>query len=95
MNPLQWKREHQLALLLTVAIGTGIGVAFGYTVHRGGYSFGSWLINNLPYYRDGNCWGNNCPSNWHLPRYYGAFGWGIFGGCIGAAIIYINRLIAK
>ena len=40
MNPMHWKREHQLALLLTVAIGIGIA---GIEQHGGNLSNIIWL----------------------------------------------------
>ena len=87
MNPLGWTREHQVALLLAVAIGSGIGIAFAYmaAVSVGDtYSFSLWIINNMPFYR-----------GWKSPINPSALGWGIFGGGIGAAIIYIKRFTAK
>ena len=33
MNPLQWRREHQVALLLGVVVGIALGFVTGYMHH--------------------------------------------------------------
>jgi hypothetical protein len=34
MNPLQWRSEHQVALLLGVVVGIALGFVTGYTHHN-------------------------------------------------------------
>jgi uncharacterized membrane protein (UPF0136 family) len=34
MNPLQWRNEHQVALLLGVVVGIALGFATGYMHHN-------------------------------------------------------------
>ena len=34
MNPLQWRREHQVALLLGVVVGIALGFVTGYMHHN-------------------------------------------------------------
>jgi hypothetical protein len=49
MNPLNWKREHQVALSIAAVIGAVMGVLVGYLVYAvaqgadGVMSFGQWL----------------------------------------------------
>ena len=49
MNPLNWKREHQVALGIGAVIGAVLGVLTGYLVYAiaqgadGAMSFGRWL----------------------------------------------------
>jgi prolipoprotein diacylglyceryltransferase len=33
MNPLQWRREHQVALLLGIVVGIALGFVTGYMHH--------------------------------------------------------------
>jgi polyferredoxin len=33
MNPLKWRREHQLALVLGAVLGIGLGFVAGYSYH--------------------------------------------------------------
>jgi len=77
VNPLAWKREHQLALGLAGLIGIGLGIVLGYLVYATGWgsdsvSFGYWL---------------------NKPMWSGALWWGLFGGVIGAVVIYMIRLM--
>ncbi len=79
MNPLAWRREHQITLILAAIVGVPFGVLFGYFLHAtgsgasGAYPLGMWL-------RD---W------EYHPSRF---FGWGTFGALAGAAIVYISHL---
>ena len=49
MNPLNWKREHQVALGIAAVIGAVLGILTGYLVYAiaqgadGAMSFGWWL----------------------------------------------------
>lgn len=49
MNPLNWKREHQVALSIAAVIGAVLGILIGYLVYAiaqgadGAMSFGRWL----------------------------------------------------
>ena len=49
MNPLNWKREHQVALGIAAVIGAVVGILTGYLVYAvaqgadGAMSFGRWL----------------------------------------------------
>ncbi len=47
MNPLDWKREHQIALTVATLIGLAIGLAVGYA--RGGNirGFWQWAMDSL------------------------------------------------
>lgn len=76
MNPFGWKREHQVALAVSILAGFSIGLAFGYArdSHSGG--FYDWLITAI---------------NPNYPTYAGA-GWAIFGAIIGGAAAYVIQM---
>lgn len=86
MNPLGWKREHQIALLLAIAVGIVAGVVVGYLVYASGRGadgasgFGSWLKYSFRFYR--RSFEFQRPGIW----------WGLTGGSVGAALIYIRIL---
>jgi hypothetical protein len=74
MNPLQWKREHQIALVCAFVLGAILGWMLGLrltTAH-----FAAYL------------------DRWRYVRYWAAVGsWGLFGGAIGAVLVYIRQLL--
>ena len=53
MNPLNWKREHQVALGIAAVIGAVLGILAGYLVYAiaqgagGAMSFGRWLESSI------------------------------------------------
>ena len=80
MNPLHWKREHLIALMISASLGAVIGLLFGirevdpythygyhafFTVEAQGYNF-YWLVVSV---------------------------WAIFGASICAAVVYIRQLL--
>lgn len=77
MNPLQWSKQHQAALLLAIAIGGVFGILLGYVFYALGYgsgavSFGYWISQ---------------PVRGNVAE------WGLFGGAVGAATIFVIRLM--
>ena len=38
MNPLKWRSEHQLALVLGAVLGIGLGLVAGYSYHNVHYA---------------------------------------------------------
>ena len=85
MNPLQWKREHQLALLSAAALGLIIGVTVG--------------LHQVNPYGVRVAWKLWCTGSWggctyFRPGYWLAVAaWAAFGGAIGAALIFIRQLL--
>jgi hypothetical protein len=79
MNPLEWKREHQIALVGAIIVGFALGLAFGYARDTHFSGFGEWLITAL---------------NPNYPGTTGT-GWSIFGALIGAAIAYVVQLMRR
>lgn len=43
MNPLRWKREHQVALTIAALIGAVIGPLAGYGLSNDGWSLSFWF----------------------------------------------------
>ena len=80
MNPLKWKREHQIALVLGIIVGVSLGLVLGYLVYatnteaEDGYRFGSWMRQGIS---------------------RGAHWWGLFGGAIGASVVSLKRLLSN
>ncbi|CAN5554389.1 hypothetical protein BH23BAC4_BH23BAC4_01940 [soil metagenome] len=72
VNPFQWSREHQISLVLALAVGFFVGHVFGYLVYgiardaAGGVPFAYWAGRPL--------------------RYSGLW-WGLAGAIVGAALI--------
>ena len=79
VNPLQWRREHQLALLVFALVGLALGFAFGYARDPHQVTFLDWLIHAL---------------NPQYPGFGGAW-WGIFGALVGAASVYAAMLLRR
>lgn len=88
MNPLTWKREHQIALACAIALGLFVGVIAGLRiVDYGNYS--SWYFwcvhRGLQHCTYGYSW---YPGYWLLVGV-----WGVIGGLIAAALVYIWQLL--
>jgi hypothetical protein len=84
MNPLEWKREHQVALLLCAGIGLIFGFVFGlYTVRKYGYQY-EWATLGVATFSDLTA----------DILYWCAVGiLAVFGALIGAAVIYSVQLM--
>jgi hypothetical protein len=82
MNPLNWKREHQLALLGASLLGGILGVLL----------FSAVLARS--YYPDLFCgfgyYGYAC---WLSGFWLRVFLWTAFGVMVGAAVVYIRQLL--
>jgi hypothetical protein len=80
MNPLNWKREHQVALGIAAVIGAVMGVLIGYLVYAvargadGAMSFGRWLEYSI---------------------WAAALLWAIVGALIVGGSAYMQRLFRK
>ena len=44
MNPLNWRREQQLALIIAAKIGLMLGEFSGFALTRDGKRFGLWVF---------------------------------------------------
>lgn len=79
MNPLGWKREHQVALGAAALLGLALGLAFGYARdgHLGG--FWDWFTTAI---------------NPNYPTYTG-IGWGAFGAAAATAAVYMAGLMRR
>ena len=80
MNPLNWKREHQVALGIAAVIGAVMGVLIGYLVYAvaqgadGAMSFGRWVEYSL---------------------WAAALLWAIVGALIVGGGAYVHRLFRE
>jgi len=78
MNPLEWKREHQLGLLICTGIGFALGFAFGlHAVDKYGYQY-SWANSDLTA---------------NILYWCAVVILGILGAIVGAAIVYAVQLM--
>ena len=80
MNPLNWKREHQVALSIAVVIGAVLGILIGYLVYAiaqgadGAMSFGRWVEYSI---------------------WAAALSWAIVGALIVGGSVYVQRLFKE
>jgi hypothetical protein len=74
MNPLYWKREYQVALVVSFLIGGSIGVIIGYLMYA---VYAAEHAMPLSGWLDAEA----------------IAGWGLFGGAIGAAALYVRHLM--
>jgi hypothetical protein len=77
MNPLKWKREQRIALIIAIVLGAALGPVIGYflgaiaTGSDGFVSFGHWVLR---------------PLRWPVIQ------WALFGAAISAGHFYMRRL---
>jgi hypothetical protein len=84
MNPLLWKREHQIAFYCAIALGCIIGLFVGF--HEAEFSTFRW--GRL------YCESRSSSCLWLLNGYWlQMMGWTLLGGAIGAALVYIRQLL--
>lgn len=89
MNPLHWRREHQLGLGLAMIIGAVVGTLVGYLIYAVGkgadgaasFRIWSWTCKIFSSY----CMSGACSN----------ITWTLFGALLGAAVIYVRRLMAS
>ena len=86
MNPLEWKREHQIALAGALAVGCLIGMIFGFFVTPTYVSF-----------RWGAIWCERTYYCIYLLQGYWLLicFWTSLGGIVGASIIYMVQLMRR
>lgn len=82
MNPLRWKREHQLALIGSGVLGGILGVLLFTAVLARSYYSDLWC--GYGYY------GYAC---WLSGFWLRVALWMIFGAFVGAAAVYIRQLL--
>lgn len=78
MNPLDWKREHQIALAIFFLVGCLTGVIVGYLAFAA--SSGAGGAGSLYYWLTRWFWASAAP-------------WGLAGGFITGALAYASRLL--
>jgi hypothetical protein len=86
MNPLRWKRELQVALILAATIGVPLGIILGH-ITTGGTTWELWSRAPNDY---------NWPPFYWMKTYWGPltfFWWGLFGASVGAGIVYLIELL--
>ena len=86
MNPLDWRREHQVALLLGGVIGIALGLLIGYMYDT---LWSMFVVTTTA------TAGNPNPPR-ALMAWLGSgssFRWGAFGALVGGAMIYTRQLL--
>jgi hypothetical protein len=76
MNPFRWRREHQVAWLVTCVLGALVGLCFGFILslaQSGGSVAGPWLAVWI-----------------QVPQLY--WPWPVFGAAIAGLASYAARL---
>ena len=84
MNPLAWKREHQIALVCAIALGCLIGMIFGVFVTPRYVSF-----------RWGKLW---CDYSYNCTYFLQGYWllivlWTFIGGLVGCGLVYVRQLL--
>lgn len=84
MNPLEWKREHQIAFVCAIGLGCLVGILVGFAETETYTSF-----------RWGTLWCERQYSCVYLLNGYWLkiILWTALGGLIGAALVYIRQLL--
>jgi hypothetical protein len=89
MNPLRWKREHQVALICAIILGAFCGFTFGI------WSTDPYQTMNLVIIPDSYPSGSMV-HDWcckiHSRLLFGPL-WGLFGAGLAAALVYIRQLL--
>jgi hypothetical protein len=86
MNPLDWKREHQAALLIAAALGAFIFTTLMF--HNISGCAGSFIGSTYYYPVFGIDWGPFLARCW-----FQILIWPFVGAISGAAVIYIRQLM--
>jgi hypothetical protein len=86
MNPLTWKREHQLALLCAITLGGVAGLLFGLW-HVAEYGYSIRWSSGCVYYPANSCY-SFTPGYWLRIAF-----WIMLGGAFGGAMVYIRQLL--
>jgi hypothetical protein len=78
MNPLVWKREHRVALVVISLVGALVGTVFGYTI----FALSNSLASAGTYF-----------ALWlQFPVYLQWWPWPVFGAAIAGLSFYATRL---
>lgn len=80
MNPLDWTREEQVGLVVAALIGASLAVPLGYLLHATAQGAEGAVSFGT--------WTN-------YPIRNGLLGWALFGGLVGALVVYVRRLTAR
>lgn len=100
MDPLNWKSEQKLALALAFAFGISLGLVLGYLAYAAGAgptdnrSFGEWLTQPLVGYVETTMGGVTLSGGlaFVAPE---RFWWGLYGGIVGGAFVYVAQLLRR
>jgi hypothetical protein len=89
MNPFHWRREHQVGLVLAMIIGAVVGTLVGYMMYAmtagadGAVHFSYWS------------WTCKIFSSYCMSGAFSNITWTFLGAVLGAAVIYVRRLMAS
>jgi hypothetical protein len=84
MNPLNWKREHQIALVVAIGLGAVVGCIFG-----------AMVTPNYISFRWGALWCERTYYCIYLLQGYWLLilFWTALGGSIGGGLVYVRQLL--
>lgn len=78
MNPLGWKREHQVAFAIAILLGAGVGLLLGMRQHNSE----NWLQVELSWDDVSNFFANG-----------GGWEWSLIGAAIAGTLVYVWQLL--
>jgi len=79
MNPLHWRREHQIALAVAAALGAFVGLLYGFNYVRG--------VPGCSWFDTGYC------HDAYSAYLRAVLKWPLFGAIIGGGIVYVRQLL--
>ena len=91
MNPLGWKREHQIALAVAALIGMIVGPVVGYIAYAAGagaggaVDFSYWIWTCAAFSGRDSCAFSSFSSIW----------WSFAGAIVATGIVYVRRLTSS
>lgn len=80
MNPVNWNRQHKIALVIVGLVGASLGVVLGYIVyalsesHRGAMRFDIWIQHPV-----------RTSATW----------WGLYGAITAMAWVCVRRFLSR
>lgn len=87
-NPRNWPAEHFYALVIAVSLGMIFAVMIAYNLSAHGQTFREWGLPMIP-----ENIGYGAHPLWTDGQLGYAIPWAVFGGGVGAALVYLVKLL--